>query len=175
MCELATISTIASVAGTAMTAYGSIQQGKAAKAQGEYNARVSENNAQRARNKGTDQENNFRLKTQQLRKQQEAQFGANGVQLGSGSAADILADTDNFGEVDALNIRSNTDSEVEGYLTDANNSRIQGNNAQRAGNVGAFSSVLSNVGTVSSKWYRHKKKSPSFDVGLSTNNNMGLM
>jgi len=157
MCEPTTLMTIAGVAGTAMTAYGQIQQGKSAQAQGEYNARVTENNAIKARNQGTEKENQFRLQTQQLRKQQEAQFGANNVQLGSGSAADILAQTDMYGEVDALNIRNNTDDSVDNFNIDAQNERIKGNNARSAANVGAFSSLLSGAGAVSSKWYSNRK------------------
>lgn len=158
MCELTTIATIASLSGTAMTAYSAVQQGKQKKAEGEYNARVSENNAKKAENRGVEKENQFRLQTAKLRKEQEAQFGAGNVQLDSGSAADILAETDMYGEVDALNIRANTADEVEGYGVDATNSRIRGRNDQKSSNVSAFSSVLSGASAVSSKWYRNKYK-----------------
>lgn len=177
MCELATIITGVEMAGVAMTAVGSIQQGRAAKKQGEYNAQVSENNAVRARNRGTEKENQYRAKTALLKKQQEAHFGASGVDLNSGSPADILAETDKFGEIDALNIRQNTTDEVDGYLSDADFSRLQGSNAQSAGNIGAFSSLLDGAGQVSSKWYKNKPNDPvsPFSVGVKSNSNMDLV
>lgn len=156
MCEPTTLLTIATVAGTAMTAYSSVQQGKQAQKQGEFNAAVSSNNAIKAENRGVDKENAYRMQTQALRKEQEAQFGAANVQLGSGSAANILADTENLGEADALTIRNNAADEAANYRQDAEMSLYQGESAKQAGYMGAFSSALQGAGNVSSKWYSRR-------------------
>ena len=158
MCEPATLATLATIGSTAMTAYSSIQQGKAAADQGIYNSAVQSNNAIKAENKGVEAENNKRVETALLRKQQEAQFGAGNVQLGSGSAADILAQTDNYGEVEALNIRKTAKEEAEQYRIDSVNERLKGKNARNASNVNAFGTMLGGVGRVASKNYARRKK-----------------
>lgn len=165
MCEPTTIMTAVSLAGTAMTAYGQVQQGKAQEGQSEYNAAVSRNNATLAANRGVDKENAFRNQTKQLKQQQRAHFGASGVELASGSAADILADTENYGELDALNIRSNTADEVDQLNLDARNEVLRGDNARSSANTRAFSSVLSGAGGVASKWYKSEYSANSVQAG----------
>jgi len=156
MCEPTTIALAMSAAGTAMTVYSSIQQGNAAEDEAQYNSDVSKNNAIREQNKGIEEENDVRIKNALTRKEQEAHYGANNIQLDSGSAATILSETDRFGEYEALNIRQNTADRVANLNTDADISLLQGANAKSRANNQAFSSLLSGAGQVSSKWYKNK-------------------
>lgn len=71
------------------------------------NARVAEYQAQQAQAIGAQQEQTSRLETAQVFGAQRASLAANGIDLGQGSATDILTTTAHTGEVDALTIRDN--------------------------------------------------------------------
>lgn len=93
---------------------GAMNQANAQKATLGYEAAVADNNAkvaeyqaQQALNIGAQQEQNSRLKTAQVFGAQRASLAANGIDLGQGSATDILTTTVHTGEVDALTIRDN--------------------------------------------------------------------
>lgn len=70
-------------------------------------ARNRENQAQDVRSKGVEEENIQRQKTAQLLSKQRATQAASGIDIESGSAADIQQDTVILGEADARRIKSN--------------------------------------------------------------------
>lgn len=178
MCEIATIAgatitvmDVVGVAGTLMGAAGAIQSGNAAKAAGDYNAQVAENNkivaerqAADALARGQIAEDEQRRKTMAIKGAQRAALGASGVALDSGSPLDILGDTAAFGELDALTIRSNAEREAYGYRVQGMNfeaeaglARAQGKAAQTAGYVGAGGTLLSGLATVGDRWYTRNR------------------
>ena len=57
MCEPVTIMAVTSAVSTAFAAYQNIQQGRFQRGVSRYNARVSENEAQRTREAGVEREN----------------------------------------------------------------------------------------------------------------------
>lgn len=153
MCDLVTALTIGS---TIMGAAGSIQQGNAAAAAADYNAKVSEMNAElserRAKDaldRGANEEQKKRQEVQQILGRQQAAFAANGVDLSFGSPLDTITDTAVLGELDALTIRQNANREAYDYRVDAVNQRsgatlqrMQGQSAKTAGYLDAFGTVL---------------------------------
>ncbi len=158
MCEPTTLATMAlagSLLATGVSAVGMYQQGQSQKALGEYNAKVSENNAivqqqaaEDARRRGDIAEDAQRRQTRQMLGAQRAAIGAQGGVLTDQSTEAILADTAQFGELDALTVRNNAAREAWGLEVGANNtlaeaeaSRFQGRAASRAGS-------LSSVGTL---------------------------
>lgn len=146
------------VASSLLGAYSSVQQGRSAKAVARYNAREAENEAVRVRSKGTEEENRHRQRVAQLQSRQRAQLGASGVDLESGSALAIQEDTELFGEVDALRIRSNFADQAQALDRGAGLTRQQGRSASRAGNLQAVGSLIGAAGSiagagVASKWY----------------------
>lgn len=159
---------IISAVGTAISAYGQMQQGKAARGQAEYQAGVARNNkimadraAEDAIERGKVSERNQRYKTQQLIGEQRAVLAANGVVVDQGSALDITTDTAGIGELDALTIRSNATREALGfrqraynYGAEADLAVARGSAAQREGTAAAFGTLLSGTGKVASKWYK---------------------
>lgn len=181
MCEPVTISTttmmVASMAASAMaagvSAYGSVQQGKAQEKQADYQAAVGRNNAIIAERQATDAEErgaaaelSQRRQTAALAGKQRAGMAANGLDLSSGSPLDILGDTAQFGELDALTVRSNAAREAWGFrnqrdqfTSDAGATKIAGRNAKSASYIGAGSSLLSSAGTVAGNWSTYKKGS----------------
>lgn len=92
----------------------SYKEAQAKKAQLRYQSRVARNNAQLAEwgaqqetIVGRSEEQASRMRTAQIFSGQRAAMAANGVDLGDGSAVDVLASTRFMGERDALTIRDN--------------------------------------------------------------------
>lgn len=157
MCELSTILTLAS---TALGAIGSIQQGQAAMKSAEYNnkvaqmnATISERRAADALERGATEEQKKRQQAQQILGQQRAAMSANGVDLTFGSPLDTIVDTSVLGELDALTIRSNAYREEYDYKVQAENERaggqlqlMEGKAKQTAGYLDAFGTILGGAG-----------------------------
>jgi len=142
MCDPVTIMAVTTVAATGMSAYQSIEQGKYQNDIAKYNASVTKNEATETRNKGTEAENEQRRQTAELLSKQRAQLGASNVDLSSGSALQLQADTETLGEADALRIRSNYDSTYDSLQSQAALTLNQGSNAESAGKTAAYGSIL---------------------------------
>jgi len=156
--------------GTVMQYQGQKAQAQAQQQQYDYQAQVNENNkqiaewqAQDATDRGAIKEKQHRIKISQLKGRQRSVIAASGVEVDSGSALDILGDTAELGELDALTIRSNAEREAYDYKVAAMNqsaqagiNRISGQNAASAGRYGAMTSLLSGAGSVADKWYKYK-------------------
>lgn len=144
------------VASTLMTATGQIQAGNAANAAGRYqaqiaemNAKISENRAKDAIERGKIEEQKKRAETAKIMGAQTAAMAANGVDLSFGSPLDTIAGTAALGELDALTIRSNAAREEYDFRVQAANQRAQGSlermkgsAAQTAGYLGAGATIL---------------------------------
>lgn len=149
---------------------GSYNKSKAEKEGYEYQSKVSKNNAQiagwqmdDARQRGEREEQNLRLKTAALKGTQAANMAAHGVDLGVGSALNILTDTDFMGERDALLIRDNAAKEVWGlnvqrtnYLRDAEFKSSQARSINPFMNAGT--TLLTGAGAVAKGWYAMRTK-----------------
>jgi len=153
--------TALAVGSTVLQAYSQFEQGQTAKATARFNAREQENQAVETRNAGTIEENKLRRETSELRERQRSQLAANGVDVNTGTALSLQEDTTTIGEVDALRIRSNVDNRATSLERSAEVTKIQGDNAARAGIIGAGSTLLSGAGkafsgtggNVNSKWF----------------------
>lgn len=166
------VSIAASVVGTAMSAVGQLQAGKAQAAQLNYQAAVGRNNsilAQRAaddaRLRGEEAARREASKTKQLAGRQRAALAANGQLVDQGSALDLTDDTMQIGKLDELTIRSNAEREALGYEAQGANfqagselNRMGAANASTASIGSAFGTVLTGAGNVASKWYNFKKE-----------------
>lgn len=152
MCELTTMLMIGS---TLMGGVGAIQQGNAAAASANYNAKVADMNAKltetQARDvveRGNMAEQQQRMKTSQILGQQRAAMAANGVDLKFGSPLDTLVDTAAMGELDALTIRANTYREERDVRQQGLNLRGQANMLRAEAKGAKSGGFLGAVGTV---------------------------
>lgn len=165
-----TISTAASLIGTAVGVTSSIQQGKAQKAQYNYQAAVERRNAQKAqanaeqtRQEGIEEARMQRMKTIQKIGAQQAAMAANGFDIASGTNLDVVEDTAAIGELDALTTTYNAEtkalsyeSQSENLTNQANLDVIAGQNAYRAGVTNAIGTGLKGLGDaakVSADWF----------------------
>jgi type II secretory pathway pseudopilin PulG len=141
----------------ALSAAGSVMQGMAASSAAKAQARAEEQNARLAELQGQDavrrggrEEAKFRREQSILEGRQRSLLAASGVDIDSGSAADLQEASRMEGEEDAAVIRLNAQREKWGFDTQALNhrnaasaARAAGRGALTAGILGAGTSLLS--------------------------------
>jgi len=137
------------------------------------NERLNESNAQATLLAGQRQEQNIGLKTASLKSSQRASMAANGIDLGSDTAVNILTTTDVMGEIDKNTAETNAIRQAWGYRTSASNfaSEAAMKRASAAGidpNSAYMTSLLGNAGTVATSWYMMNK-----GTGLATSGRIG--
>lgn len=137
------------VAGLVLGAAAGAQQADAQKKAGEAQEEQSIENAKAAKAQGENTvlaaqvaEDRRRQQTRAMLASQRTAFAANNVDMSTGSAMDLLGDTAMVGEQDALTIRANAARQAWGYSVDANNSMNQGRMARTAGRNAATGTYL---------------------------------
>lgn len=115
-------------AGMGISVMGAMNQAKGEQSMATYRAAVNTNNAKVAEYQaqqeqviGAQQEQTQRIKTAGIEGSQRAAMAANGIDLGQGSATDVLTTTAYMGERDALTIRDNAARREWGYRINAQN------------------------------------------------------
>lgn len=160
----------AAAAGAATAAYGAHEQGVANANMGAYQAAVARNNETIAKGyaeaeivKGQRLEEQKRRDTQSQISAIRAAEGASGLDVNSGSPLSLQSDTAMVGELDAQTIRNNAQRSAYGYQTEGLNyaarasmNDMESANAARAGNLGAWSSIIGGASSVSGKWSSFK-------------------
>ena len=138
-----------------MSARGQKKAGDAAKGaaesaaeQMEYNAGVSDLQAADALARGQDEETRFRASVRGMTGTQRAGFAGQNVEVGSGSAADVQADTAYLGELDARTIRSNAQREAWGYRVEGEDRRMAAAVARKGGQAAATAGKVAAANTV---------------------------
>lgn len=141
--------TALALAGLALGAYGQVKAGQQQKVAGEagaaasesqaqlaeYNAGISDLQAQDAVERGAQEENRYRTQIRAAIGSQRSGQAANNVDVGFGSSVDVQADAAFLGELDALTIRTNAAREAWGYKVQATDFR---NRAKVARQTGVF-------------------------------------
>jgi hypothetical protein len=153
------------IASTVISAAAAVQQGRAAKAAGDANAQIQRHFASDALLRGAAEEQDMRLRTAGFMGEQAAAFGASGAEINTGSSLDILGDTAELGELDALRIRNNAQREAYAHLSGAAISEAEGDNAQTSGYLNAAGTLIGGASQVSGKWNIYKKDNPGSTFG----------
>lgn len=112
---------VSSTVGSFFSSQGQKSALKSQAAIADINAKLAELTAQSATRSGQLEEQKTRLATANLKGKQRAAMGANGVDLGSDSAVNILTTTDTMGEIDANTVAANAARAAWGH-------RVQGMN-----------------------------------------------
>jgi hypothetical protein len=142
-----------SAAGGALGAVGAYQQGQVAKQVGRNNQIMAEYAAKGVQKRAGEDSIRVQQKAAQLKGSQRATMAAKGLDLGVGTQAEILDQTDFFGATDAATARSNGNRDAWSARQQGANARAQGDASARQGGMSAFSTVLGTAGSVSQKWY----------------------
>lgn len=156
-----------------LTALGTYQNYQAANAQAdaqakqyEYQAQVAEQNAALANRQAESNAESGAMKAQQVLQRakqvkaaQAAAYSANGVDVSSGSALDILSDTEAQGQLDKANMlydaANNTwslQSQAVNYQNQAAANRSSANNAREAGKMNSMSALLTGVSSLAGQY-----------------------
>lgn len=99
----------------------------------ELNASISDTQADQAIAMGQREQQKLRMGAAQLKGRQRTSLAANGVDLGVGSAARVLATTDYMTEVDAGEIRANAARAAFGYKVQQVNQKAAAMSARAQG------------------------------------------
>lgn len=145
----------------AMSGYQSYQTANAQRQAASYQSQVDANNAKIATEQrsatiqqGQAQAEQSQLQEAQVLGEQKAALGANGVNMGSGSAVDLMATTKFLNAQDVNAIQSNAARTAWGYGVDASNSvaasglaswQAKNNNPAGIGAMGGASSLLTSA------------------------------
>lgn len=154
--SLGTVLQTASAIGGGLSAFQSAMfQSQVAK----QNAAEAMREAQSAQKAGDQAVQTSQQKTAALLGAQTAQMAASGLDLSSGSPADVQGDTMRAGAQDAATIRQNYYDRVRGYVTDANNfsteaaaAKAKGYGDLAQGILKGGSSLLGGASSLSAKW-----------------------
>ncbi len=169
---LGLVSTIAGAAGAGVSAFGKYEEGQATKEAMAYRATVAANNAAIASRDarldiqaGEVAATNKGLQTRAKVGSQLATQGASGVDVNSGSAPTVRAATAEYGMLDALTIRSNSEKQAYAKEVEATSDTAQsqldtmaGEEAGKAGALGAAGTLLSGASTVGLNFARWQKE-----------------
>jgi hypothetical protein len=178
--SLASASLGMQAAGAGMQTVGAFSQAQGQKSllnsqadMDEVNARIAEASARSALVAGQRQQQASQLQTAQTLSTQRASLAANGVDLGTGSAAEIQTTTKMMGEVDANTIAANALRQAWGYRTQAvsyqNDALMRRASADSISPfMAATSTLLGSAGNVASSWYRFSKDGVWSSSSLTT-------
>jgi hypothetical protein len=144
-----------SLLGTMVQARGAAQAAEGQRAAYQYNAQVGEMQAQDALSRGEQAVVRHNLQVKQLKGRQIANLAANGVDVTSGSALDILAGTDIMADIDAQVIRQNAEREAWGYRAGSTLDRYSA--SQQSPLLASGGTLLNGVSSVAGKWYGFKQ------------------
>ena len=128
---------------------GGINQAKAQREQGDFNADQSRFNgaiadlqATDAVDRGNESASNLKRQAKGLQGSQKAAAAAQGIDASSGSAAELQNDTEKLSTLDALTIRNNAAREAFGYKAQALGFRTQADFDQKAARSSASNTIL---------------------------------
>lgn len=163
--NMADIGTGFQIAATLSNAFGAYRKSAGEQQGFQFQSQVSRTNAGLAELQASDallrgqlNEQTIRLRTAQVGGTQRASLAARGIDLGEGSALNILTDTNFMGERDALLARDNANKEAWGFRTQAANYRSNADlmdwrAGQESPESAAFGTLLTGAGRVASSWY----------------------
>lgn len=147
MCWMALIPVAIGLAGSMMQAQGQTQNANFQSGMMKQNAMFKEQAAQETIAAGDTSADWQRVRTGQAVGTQRSVQAANGIDVNSGSAAQLQDDTAMLGELDALTIQNNAAREAYGYRVQAKQDRLNAVQTVQNGRTAATGSILGGLGS----------------------------
>lgn len=147
MCWMALIPVAIGLAGSMMQAQGQKQNAQFQSGMMEQNAAFKNRTADETIIAGNTSADWQRVRTGQAVGTQRSVQAANGIDVNSGSSAQIQDDTAMLGELDALTIQNNAAREAYGYRVQARQDLLNANQTVQNGNTAAMGSILGGLGS----------------------------
>ena len=149
---MAVVSTVATLASAAIGTISAISSAKSQSDAAKYNAKVQEMQARDALTRGNIQAQEIRDRTRRLQGTQSAQYGAAGLDINFGTPSDVLSETRQYGELDALKAINNAQRGAWGNEAERELELYKGRTAKRAGYMQAGGSLLSGATNLYGIW-----------------------
>lgn len=137
---MAGLTTALLVGSTLLSGYGAIKNAQAQREQAEFqaeqdkfNATIAGFQAEDAIARGEQEAQNLGTQARVLKGQQISAAAASGIDVGTGSAADIQAETDRLSSLDIISIKNNAAREAFGYKAQAAGYNQQSEMTRRSG------------------------------------------
>lgn len=158
---------ILAAAGTAMNVVGALKEGQSASQNYAYQAQVAKYNADASIRAGEIDATTQGMKTRAQVGAIKAGEAAAGVDVNSGSAADVAAAQEGLGTLDALTIRSNAAARAFGFRSDANMLNKQSGDARSAGFLKATSSLIGGAADTYGKFADWQRTGAGLNMGIA--------
>lgn len=142
---------------TVMGAHSAHKQAKAAKDEGELQGQLYDQQAVDALARGDEAASRSAAATRGVTGGQRAAYGASGVDINSGSAADVIANDKQLGALDVLTLKQNAAREAHGFEMQANLARKAGANAARNYNNQAITTLVTGVAQGVGTFYNYRQ------------------
>lgn len=142
MCDPVSASVAAIGVGGGMKAYSQYQAGKYNSDMANAQAGIAEQSGRDALTRGAADANASLQQANKAASSQRVAMAAGGVDVGSGTALDVLSDTASAGAFDAAIAKNNAAREAYGYQVQAAMSRAEAKQARRQGNMAAVSTIM---------------------------------
>lgn len=126
-----------------VAAISAISSASAQSSAAKYNAQIARQNADMARQQGEAAQQQQQREAARKLGAMRAAYGASGVDIGSGSPLDVLADSASQAELDRLTIKYNYDARAIGYDNTAMLEDAKAENAKSSGVLNAIGSAAS--------------------------------
>ena len=173
-----------SAVGSGINAFGAIQSGAAQSRMYQYQAGVAETNQKialqnrdYALNVGETEAVRYGMGAAQRGAQLKTGMSASGMDIGSGSKADVQSSLKTVSGMDLGQIRNNAARKAYGYEVEAAQNTAQAglytraaSDAESAGGIKAFGSLVSGAGSVADKWLQRDYMFGSPKVNQSNSN-----
>ena len=147
MCWMALIPVAIGMAGSMMQAQGQKENGVFQSGILTQNAAFKTQAANEAINAGNTSADWQRVRTGQAVGTQRSVQAANGIDVNSGSSAQMQDDTAMLGELDALTIQNNAAREAYGYRIQAKQDILNASQTVQNGKTAAMGSILGGLGS----------------------------
>jgi len=163
MCERATLDKLnavgsgLSVVGAGVGAVGAIQKGRVDAQVAENNATIARFQAKDAKQRGSEEASAITAAGARETGALVAQGGASGVDITSGSGANVFSVAEMAAASDAARVRANASREAWAYRTGAETEEARARAARPASLLGASSMVLSGFGSAISAYSKGRK------------------
>jgi len=132
---------------TAMSAYGSYQQGKMQKEMNAYNAKIAMQNKIIAAEKAELNKQALRRKLRKVQGSTIVGYAKAGVHVAEGTPIDLFEENAILAKMDELMIDYNADLEARGYQVKADTATFTGEAALRSAKMKAAGSLITGYGT----------------------------
>lgn len=147
MCWMALIPVAIGLAGSMMQAQGQTQNANFQSGMMKQNATFKNQTADETIIAGNTSADWQRVRTGQAIGTQRSVQAANGIDVNSGSAAQLQDDTAMIGELDALTIQNNAAREAYGYRVQAKQDVLNAGQTVQNGKTAAMGSILGGLGS----------------------------